>query len=844
MIRYTLSNAYCRISRPRVKWACESLRRIGAAGVLMTVLGCAAIDLKNPWDRYYDPNDGTGKEAIEEHFNLHRGHWWNHYARGSLYLACGHYAEAKTDLEEARTRRDRDQRDARTYGMHFMDYFPHRELGVTYYFLGKSDADRTVKAELLGRAVEELETSLRQEQSARAKFYLNRARSEYWQTTREDTTPPVIRVQKPIYARGGTVRFEVTATDDQSHVGEIRIARSAGNIEIRTPVIVPELAEQKVTETAEIALAPREKMAVIIVRALDLAGNESEPDSTLIIVDTEAPTAIFNVGGRTPGPQGAVAVSVEARDNFGLRYIQVGEDPRRRIDCDGAMHYAGAVAGTPRDGELAVMLVDNAGNEVLVGLPVRGESGTATLVPGPWPRTSWVFLLAGATPARNWARPWSPESISRPSARSEEYLSPITRAQTASLVDVPGDRGDGYRPQFSWPVHVRTRKARPKETSQDTFILEGVASNCEYVDEIAVYVNQRRQWRMELKKAAPAMVYTLHNEIPLAPFGVGKVVTIDVNAYCTRYGSQECLRGERLEVVKCDDCRREPDSVYGLLLLPVQLRPEVCVTGTPLDSRRNSGELLEVHQRLLEALGGLTVSKQTCLDSSSTSDSGGKDTQRRFRVYDLSQLYGQTTWYEVCRPEDVKGIVLHDLRKWRPDDGKHKQGQINPNGVDPGLIDLVVSAEFLVYAAKSEGGEFEEQFQMRLQATPVRDGPMTVHVKTWPRPLNVRPEAYCTNIESACRQVTDEMAKCLPRYEAPIIAVDGSKCRMRIGLVPEKLIEGAGVWLYSRDTPKNARLRKICCGSLDSVDARGSWIRPEDTRGCLLADVGDLVVTK
>jgi hypothetical protein len=43
---------------------------------------------------------------------------------------------ALKDLATAIGKRDKDQRNARTYGMHFVDYFPHRELGIAYYHKG------------------------------------------------------------------------------------------------------------------------------------------------------------------------------------------------------------------------------------------------------------------------------------------------------------------------------------------------------------------------------------------------------------------------------------------------------------------------------------------------------------------------------------------------------------------------------------------------------------------------------------------------------------------------------------------------------------------------------------
>ena len=52
---------------------------------------------------------------------------------GSPMLKGRYFDQAAGDLNAALEQRGRDQRMARTYGMHFVDYFPHRELGIIYF---------------------------------------------------------------------------------------------------------------------------------------------------------------------------------------------------------------------------------------------------------------------------------------------------------------------------------------------------------------------------------------------------------------------------------------------------------------------------------------------------------------------------------------------------------------------------------------------------------------------------------------------------------------------------------------------------------------------------------------
>ncbi len=93
-----------------------------------------------------------------------RHRWWHYYKRALSYMEGGFWDEAEKDLKKAIHQRGEDQWDARTYGMHFIDYFPHRELGVVYYLKGEKDK--------LPLSLKELRTSLQQTPTAKTLYYL------------------------------------------------------------------------------------------------------------------------------------------------------------------------------------------------------------------------------------------------------------------------------------------------------------------------------------------------------------------------------------------------------------------------------------------------------------------------------------------------------------------------------------------------------------------------------------------------------------------------------------------------------------------------------------------------
>lgn len=90
------------------------------------------------------------------------GRWWNYYERGCSFLAGGFLNEAEQDLRTAVQSRSHDTWQARTYGLHFVEYFPNRELGITLYKKGQ-----------LAEAENLLRTSISQVDTERARYYLD-----------------------------------------------------------------------------------------------------------------------------------------------------------------------------------------------------------------------------------------------------------------------------------------------------------------------------------------------------------------------------------------------------------------------------------------------------------------------------------------------------------------------------------------------------------------------------------------------------------------------------------------------------------------------------------------------
>ena len=61
-----------------------------------------------------------------------RGKWYDYYKVGLSCMEGYCYDKAIESFQHAINKRHADQYLARSYGMHFIDYFPHRESGIAW----------------------------------------------------------------------------------------------------------------------------------------------------------------------------------------------------------------------------------------------------------------------------------------------------------------------------------------------------------------------------------------------------------------------------------------------------------------------------------------------------------------------------------------------------------------------------------------------------------------------------------------------------------------------------------------------------------------------------------------
>jgi len=282
--------------------------------------------------------DGKKYGVVEGSF---RHRWWNYYERGLSFAQGEFWEEAAADLKEAIKQRKADQRMARTYGMHFVDYFPHRELGVVYFHQGDYN-----------QAENELETSLEMVDSGKTKHYLNLVRKRKLELSREDKAPPSIMLEAASRQTAfNRFRFEVKGeVSDDFYAREISINDTPEFIELSAPTI---------PFTREIKL--KKGLNAINIRSTDLTGKVTEK-TVQVFGDFEGPAfQLKNVADGDQVNEEAIVLNGALADATGVTELRVNDQV---LSYDKEKEITFALSIDLEEGENKILLAatDTVGN--------------------------------------------------------------------------------------------------------------------------------------------------------------------------------------------------------------------------------------------------------------------------------------------------------------------------------------------------------------------------------------------------------------------------------------------------------------------------------------------------
>lgn len=265
------------------------------------MLGCAA-------DQGTIHTKGGEQYGVTDN-QVWRDTWWQNYERGLSYAAGEFWDDAVVSFQRALATKlgQQDRQSVTTYGVRSLEhYFPHRELGIAYYRLGRYQ-----------EALHELTTSIDQTASAKAKFYLNKVRRSLLQQTGRDTTPPRLVLTEPVDGLL-TNRFSVTVAghvEDDTYTAGLTINGQAQLIDLAAP---------RVAFTTDVALHDGPNTIAIV--AEDLLGQRTTQRVT-VSLDRHGPLLSLqevDLHG-TPPHQQARLQGVVADTSRIVRFVVAGQ---------------------------------------------------------------------------------------------------------------------------------------------------------------------------------------------------------------------------------------------------------------------------------------------------------------------------------------------------------------------------------------------------------------------------------------------------------------------------------------------------------------------------------------
>ncbi len=402
--------------------------------------GCKTASVRNPREK-----DGKIYSVTR---GLFRHKWWHYYERSLSFADGGFWKDAELDLRVAVRKRDKDQRRARTYGMHFIDYFPHCELGVSLYnqALADNSADR------LRESVHELEQSVEMVKSAKAEYYLDLARKSLVEMGTRDQRPPEITIESPVVpylTNAFSVAIQGTARDKDNYVRYITVSGKKARIDV---------SNREIPFRMEVPVKPGKNE--IQVKAVNLTGKTCE---TVVTVNVDRIGPVI-------GNDGYVF------DDSGLTEIVINGD-KFPVDAN-EINIRDIISSLPDEKEMTVDARDRAGNVTSAKIARIRPAG----FPKPRRSSDTENILSGYLFAENAV---SPEKILSDASEKAPFL-------VAS----------GTGPHF---VKIELRKkATERITFLDGAVIDGKISSDEPLTELVISGDKGNEI---LKLKTPRSIY-------------------------------------------------------------------------------------------------------------------------------------------------------------------------------------------------------------------------------------------------------------------------------------------------------------------------------------------------
>ncbi len=277
---------------------------------------------------------------------LFKAQWDDFYKRGLSYSSGGYWSDAAADFSAAIQKRSLDQRRSRTYGMHLIDYFPNRELGVAFFHLGRYP-----------ESIDVLEKALSMVETARVKLFLNKARKAWIISNQRDVQAPEIRIAYPPPGfRTADFELPVRAiAKDNFFIAAVTLNGKEQQLELT----------QKYYDIRE-TIGLQEGVNLITLQAEDILGKSSDTVSISVTVDRQGPL-MFLSKKTTDKSRDTFLLAVY--DDSGIENISV--NGTSRLNAGSAKYHVFEIHEHDQfNGTIEISSVDCLGNETRMSVAV------------------------------------------------------------------------------------------------------------------------------------------------------------------------------------------------------------------------------------------------------------------------------------------------------------------------------------------------------------------------------------------------------------------------------------------------------------------------------------------
>ena len=227
-----------------------------------------------------------------------RARWWNYAKRGYWHLEHDRPTEALEDFNTALSIKPHDQWTARTYGLHFEEYFAQRGKGIALLELKQYD-----------ESIQALKLSIEDATSEKALYFLRKAKLEKRLDVEKDRHPPEISITaKSVRENNEQLMLLFGTIQDDGYLKRVSVDGISQPLEPLSSTL-----------SLRIPLEGKDGLRVIHIEAEDGSGKVKSLNMPIFIDRTGPTVSIDSISSKS----GKCTLKLRATDPSGLSNFSV-----------------------------------------------------------------------------------------------------------------------------------------------------------------------------------------------------------------------------------------------------------------------------------------------------------------------------------------------------------------------------------------------------------------------------------------------------------------------------------------------------------------------------------------